>query len=211
MATDEMAAPSQVGKTRKTQSAVETRNRLLQATIHIIQTQGVERLTLDAVAKEAAVSKGGLLYHFASKDALVAGVIQCLMDEFDADIAQELAQDTTPDSPGKWLRAYVKALFNGKTLPTPLVTSLISAMNVNAELLEPVKIQFETWQQKSLAPGLDPVRASLVRFAADGFSDSELFGRTLPNEDLRQQLLEMLLGIIQEAESSDRPISTAVE
>ncbi len=192
---------SQETKTRKSIAATATRDRLLQATIHIIQTQGVERLTLDAVAKEAKASKGGLLYHFASKEALVAGVIQCLMDEFDADIAEELALDTAPDSPGKWLRAYVKALFNGKTLPTPLIASLISAINVNPALLEPVKIQFETWQQKSLAPGLDPVRASLVRFAADGFADSELFGRALPDEDLRQKLLEMLLGIIQEAES----------
>jgi AcrR family transcriptional regulator len=207
MATDEMPASSPVGKTRKTQSAAETRHRLLQATIHIIQTQGVERLTLDAVAKEASVSKGGLLYHFPSKEALVSGVIQCLMDEFDADIAAELAQDNSPESPGKWLRAYVKSLFNGKVLPTQLIASLISAVTVNPELLKPVKIQFEAWRQKSLAPGLDPVRASLVRFAADGFADSELFGGALPNDDLRQQLLEMLLGIIQEAESGDRPIS----
>ena len=207
MTIDEIPASRQVAKTRKAQGAAETRDRLLQATIHVIQTQGVERLTLDAVAKEAKTSKGGLLYHFPSKEALMAGVIQCLMDEFDADIAEELAKDTAPDSPGKWLRAYVKALFNGKTLPTPLVASLISAMNVNAALLEPVKIQFETWQQKSLTPGLDPVRASLVRFAADGFSDSELFGRALPNEDLRQQLLEMLLGIIQEAESGNQGIT----
>jgi AcrR family transcriptional regulator len=198
---DEPVKASQAAKSRKSQSAAATRDRLLQATIHIIQTQGIERLTLDAVAKEATVSKGGLLYHFASKEALVSGVIQCLMDGFDADIAAELAQDTAPDSPGKWLRAYVKALFNGKMLPTPLIASLLSAVTVNPELLKPVKIQFEVWQQKILAPGLDPVRASLVRFAADGFADSAIFGGALPNDDLRQELLAMLLDIIQEAES----------
>jgi AcrR family transcriptional regulator len=161
-------------------------------------------LTLDAVAKEATVSKGGLLYHFASKEALVSGVIQFLMDEFDAAIAHELAQDRSPDSPGRWLRAYVKATFNGKTPPTQLIASLISAVTANPELLKPVHSQFEAWQQKSLASGLDPVRASLVRLAADGFGDAEMFGRTLPSEALRQQLLEMLLAMIQEAESGDR-------
>jgi AcrR family transcriptional regulator len=195
----EETAPT--AKSRKSQSAIATRDRLLQATIHIIQTQGFERLTLDAVAKEASVSKGGLLYHFPSKETLVSGVIQFLMDEFDADLAAELAQDTAPESPGKWLRAYVNTLFKGKVLPTQLIASLISAVTVNPELLKPVKIQFEAWRQKSLAPGLDPVRASLVRFAADGFADSEMFGGALPNDDLRQELLAMLLGIIQEAES----------
>jgi AcrR family transcriptional regulator len=61
MAPDRPPAPKEVGKTRKSSSAAVTRDRLLQATSHIIQTQGIERLTLDAVAKEAKVSKGGLL------------------------------------------------------------------------------------------------------------------------------------------------------
>jgi AcrR family transcriptional regulator len=178
-------------------------DRLLQAAIHVIQTQGVERLTLDAVAKEAQVSKGGLLYHFASKEALVIGVIQHLMDDFDAAIAHELAQDNAPDSPGRWLRAYVKATFNYKNLPTALISNLLSAVTLNPALLEPVQSRYKDWQQQIQVSGLDPVRANLVSLAADGLGTSELFGLGVPNETLRQQLLEMLLEMIHEAESSD--------
>lgn len=39
--------------------------------------------------------------------------------------------------------------------------------------------------------------------ATDGLGDAEMLGRKLPNEVLRQQLLEMLLAMIVEAESSD--------
>jgi AcrR family transcriptional regulator len=211
MVTDEIPASGQVGKPRKAQSAAATRDRLLQAACHIIQTQGVERLTLDAVAKEAQVSKGGLLYHFASKEALVIGVIQYLMDDFDGAIAHELAQDNAPDSPGRWLRAYVKATFNYNSLPTTLISNLLSAVTLNPELLKPVQSQYDDWQQQLQASGLDPVRASLVRLAADGLGTSELFGMTLPNESLRQQLLKMLLEMIQEAESGDRRITTVLE
>ena len=201
---DRTPTPERVGKTRKSLSAAATRDRLLQATSHIIQTQGIERLTLDAVAKEAKVSKGGLLYHFATKEALIAGVVQSLMDEFDADIERELALDRSPESPGRWLRAYVNAIFNGKPLPTNLISSLVLVATGNPELLQLVQGRFDAWQQKTLANGLDPVRATLVRLAADGFGDAELFGRTLPNEGLRQDLLTMLLATIQEAESIDR-------
>jgi AcrR family transcriptional regulator len=202
MVSDDISTSKPVGKTRKSQSAIETRDRLLQATSHIIQTQGIERLTLDAVAKEAKVSKGGLLYHFATKEALIAGVVLSLMDEFDAQIDLELDLDRSPESPGRWLRAYVNAIFNGRPLPTNLISSLVLVATSNPELLQLVQGRFDGWQQKILVSGLDPVRASLVRLAADGFGDAELFGRTLPNAALRQDLLAMLLAMIQEAESS---------
>ncbi|PSB58283.1 TetR family transcriptional regulator [Chamaesiphon polymorphus CCALA 037] len=203
MAPDLPPAPKGVGKIGKSLSAAATRDRLLQATSHIIQTQGIERLTLDAVAKEAKVSKGGLLYHFSTKEALIAGVVQSLMDEFDADIDRELALDRSPESPGRWLRAYVNATFNGKPLPTTLISSLALVATSNPDLLELVQSRFDAWQQKISVSGLDPVRANLVRLAADGFGDTEMFGRTLPNAALREDLLAMLLAMIQEAESGD--------
>ncbi|MDO8275460.1 MAG: TetR/AcrR family transcriptional regulator, partial [Serpentinimonas sp.] len=45
----------------------DTRNALLEATNTVILRDGIAHLTLEAVAKEAGVSKGGLLYHFPSK------------------------------------------------------------------------------------------------------------------------------------------------
>jgi AcrR family transcriptional regulator len=207
MATDEISASPPVGKTRKAQSAAATRDRLLQAAIDVIQNQGIERLTLDAVAKEAQISKGGLLYHFASKEALVISIIQYLLDDFDTAIVHELELDDTPDSPGRWLRAYVKATFNYANLPTALVGNLLSAVTLNPELLKPVQSRFDDWQQKFQVSGLDPVRANLVRLAADGIGTSDLFGIGLPNQELRQPILDMLLEIIQAAESSDVRVS----
>jgi AcrR family transcriptional regulator len=204
MATNEIPLPQQTGKNRKAQAAAATRDRLLQAAIHVIQHQGIDHLTLDAVAKEAQVSKGGLLYHFASKEALALGVIQYLMDDFDAAINHELALDQGPDSPGKWLRAYVKATFNYTNLPTALVGNLLSAITLNPELLQPIQDRFSYWQQQCQANGLDPVRANLVRLTADGLGTSDLFGINLLHPDLRLPVLELLLDLILAAESSDR-------
>jgi AcrR family transcriptional regulator len=213
MVADRTPASTQVDKTRKSQSsAIATRDRLLQATSHIIQTQGVERLTLDAVAKEAQVSKGGLLYHFSSKESLVVGVIQYLMDDFDAAIDRELVQDNALDLPGRWLRAYVKATFNYKTLSISLISSLLSAVTTNPEeLLKPVQSRFDCWQKKIEVNGLDPVRANLVRLAADGLGTNEMFGLSVVDDAMRQKLLEMLLAIIQEAELGNLHIKQTLD
>ena len=51
------------------------RDRVLDAYETLLIEAGPGAATLDAVAAAAGVSKGGLLYHFASKDALAAGLL----------------------------------------------------------------------------------------------------------------------------------------
>jgi AcrR family transcriptional regulator len=49
-------------------------DRILDAAEGLILTRGVAGFTLDGVAQAAGVSKGGLLYHFRSKDSLISGM-----------------------------------------------------------------------------------------------------------------------------------------
>ncbi|MFC7648177.1 TetR/AcrR family transcriptional regulator [Streptosporangium lutulentum] len=55
--------------------------------------QGSQSLTLAAVAERAGCSKGGLLYHFSTKEALIKGMVERLIEEFD-DLVAAQGQDT---------------------------------------------------------------------------------------------------------------------
>ncbi|MGB4779648.1 TetR/AcrR family transcriptional regulator, partial [Microbacterium sp.] len=59
-------------------------------------TDGERGATMDAVARAAGVSKGGLLYHFASKDALERALLDRLAAIVDDDVA---AMSSSPDGP----------------------------------------------------------------------------------------------------------------
>jgi AcrR family transcriptional regulator len=63
-----------------------TRDRLLDAFETLLVTAGSRAATLDAVAAAAEVSKGGLLYHFHSKDELVEGMLTRLREQGAADV-----------------------------------------------------------------------------------------------------------------------------
>jgi AcrR family transcriptional regulator len=63
-----------------------TRDRLLDAFETLLVSAGSRSTTLDAVAAEAHVSKGGLLYHFHSKDELVDGMLTRLREQGRADV-----------------------------------------------------------------------------------------------------------------------------
>ena len=73
-----------------------TRDRLLDAFETILVSSGSRAATLEAVAAEAEVSKGGLLYHFASKDELVAGMLDRLRELGIADVEKMRASKKGP-------------------------------------------------------------------------------------------------------------------
>lgn len=52
-----------------------TRDRILTAAYGQLYKEGFARVTMDAIARSAAVTKRTLYYHFDSKDALVAAVL----------------------------------------------------------------------------------------------------------------------------------------
>ncbi|GCB56911.1 hypothetical protein rerp_33190 [Rhodococcus erythropolis] len=61
--------------------AADTRDRILDALEKLLLVSGVAQVTLEGVAAEAGVSKGGLLYHFPSKEALLAVKSKCVVCE----------------------------------------------------------------------------------------------------------------------------------
>ena len=63
------------------------RVKVLRAFASLLVEQGERAATLEAVAERAGVSKGGLLYHFGSKDALADGLTEHLRELTAADVA----------------------------------------------------------------------------------------------------------------------------
>ncbi|ETJ34570.1 hypothetical protein Q604_UNBC11004G0001, partial [human gut metagenome] len=54
---------------------ISKRQLILESAAAIINEKGADYLTLDAVAQRAGISKGGLFYHFKSKDELIKELV----------------------------------------------------------------------------------------------------------------------------------------
>jgi|GEM_PF-346237 len=72
------------------------RAKVLRAFAALLVEHGERSATIEAVAERAGVSKGGLLYHFGSKDALVDGLVDHLRELTDADVAAMRAAPAGP-------------------------------------------------------------------------------------------------------------------
>jgi AcrR family transcriptional regulator len=172
---------------------VDTRDRLLEAALVMIREQGITGLTLDNVAKAARMSKGGLLHHFRSKDALVEALLRQLMDDFEARASQFYQQES--ERPGRWLRAYVRATFEDEPLPLELSLSLMASVTENAVLMALVRQDFEHWQERLLNDGVPRPRATIIRQAADAYWSERLIGVAPDEPEARLAIRDELLAL----------------
>ncbi len=116
---------------------MQTKQTLIQAASLLVIEHGAQNLTLEAVAAAAGVSKGGLLYHFPSKEALIVGMIQHFIDHIEQRLAAHLSiPDPTPE---QWLRAYVHASFETDPDEDAISAALMAAVGINPHLLDPVR------------------------------------------------------------------------
>lgn len=165
-------------------SSPDTRTRLLDAAAAVIAVHGAQDLTLDAVAREAGVSKGGLLYHFPSKAALVQALVAAAVSQIDDAMREAVAADRTP---GAFTRAYVRTTLDpldagaGATLATALLATAAS----DPDLLQPLRDAYDRWNASLRSDGLPPERALVVRLAADGWWLAHItgLGMLTPEED----------------------------
>jgi AcrR family transcriptional regulator len=171
----------------------QTRARLLDAALAALRSGGAAQLTLDHVAHQAGVSKGGLLHHFRSKEALVEAVLQRLFADFAGAVEAQLAHE--PEAPGRVLRAYVRASLDpAHGVPLELAAPLMAALADQPALLTLIRADARHWQARLAADGLPPARAAVVRMAAESYWSDRLLG-TAPEgaalDALRDELLAL--------------------
>lgn len=180
-------------------SADETRELIFAACNRILQRDGLSSLTLDAVAAEAELSKGGLLYHFPSKVGMIEALFQYHLERFNRRL-DELALAEGEGS-GSWLRAYAKASVEQITDPdaASMFASLFAAGEKYPTVLAIMKRSYDDWQQKVEMSGLAPDVAMLVRLAVDGLWFTEMYQYAPPTVEQREAVMRLISRLTTEA------------
>jgi AcrR family transcriptional regulator len=154
---------------------------------------------LRRVAREAGVSKGGLIHHFPSKDALVAAMAERASAEMAARIEAALALEEESDLPGRYTRAYIRAnLSPANESDNAFVLHLFELFAVKPDAFTGALAHFEEINQRIEHDGLDPVLAAILTSASDACWLEVLFGLATPGSErlskIGQRLIEMSYG-----------------
>ncbi|HMB94501.1 MAG TPA: hypothetical protein VKK61_00530, partial [Tepidisphaeraceae bacterium] len=142
----------------------------------------------------ADVSKGGLLYHFPSKSALINAIVERMAARCEAEQEQAVEQDEKKN--GRFTRAYLTSRAEPPDpQEEPIHTALLAAAGTDPHYLDPYRKRFAEWQKRLESDGIDPVDATIVRLAADGLCLCSLLGMPVPTGELRRKMLDKLLAL----------------
>lgn len=143
---------------------------LLDAAEAVAIRDGVSRLTFDAVAAEAGMSKGGVLHHFASKEQLIEAMVrrtaeewrQCYMDSY----------ERAPEGPGRMARGILNnCLMGGDSWTEPLrrrFSCVLAALAQNPSLVQSMRDTYADIYTRLENDGLPPGTGEAVGAAVDG-------------------------------------------
>jgi AcrR family transcriptional regulator len=161
--------------TRSTRNAEHTRTVVLAAAAEALAERGTGA-SLAYIAKKAGVSKGGLMHHFASRDALIVALVEEANRKFRANVLNYL--DLSENTPGKMLRAYVRALCSGSDATMQYYTAapIWAGIHDLPEVTKISRADAAWWAEQLALDGLSHERILVVRRAAEGLAVALAYG-----------------------------------
>ncbi|WP_316189591.1 TetR/AcrR family transcriptional regulator [Bradyrhizobium sp. SZCCHNS1054] len=94
----------------------------------VVRSEGATGLTIDALARAAGISKGGVQYSFATKDDLVRGLIERWTHRFD-----ELLGEMDGVSPADLVRRYIAVMRTSQATMNAKMAGLMIAYIQNPQ------------------------------------------------------------------------------
>lgn len=165
-----------------------TKDRILGAAMAITHSEGARHLTIDAVTVKSGLSKGGVLYHFPSKTALLEGLISHSLSQILARLDFHLSAQSGSLNPT--LRAMIcvfRDVLEGKV---SLPIALLAASAENPALLGPVRAEYKRFWQIVKTESSNPSEAFVIWSALEGLFHLNMF--ELAPEG-RSQLIDCLV------------------
>lgn len=172
-----------------------TRSLILKSAENIVTKSGVGNLTFDKVAAESGLSKGGILYHFRSKDVLVKAMVEQFVSRFEGGL-EDLEKEDTVDV-GRYSRAYLRATM-GEAATTGddfdrLGASITTALSSFPDFLKIVRQQNIRCQEGVENDGIDPILATIIRLAVEGMWLAEVFEVMKLEPRLKRDVVQRLI------------------
>ncbi|WP_409525828.1 TetR/AcrR family transcriptional regulator [Nitrincola sp. MINF-07-Sa-05] len=193
----------------KRKSSPDSRNAILDAAQQVVAREGAANLTLDAVAKESGFSKGGLLYNFPSKEALIQGMLQRLIDSVEPKMQafrDEVASELNPT-----LQAMIECVRCEEIIDRNISMAILAAGAQNPQLLDPLRNLYKEHYQSIQQESPDPDLAMLLWAAADGLMFMSLLNIEPFPADKADHLMDRLLQLAKDEQintpCNEQPVS----
>lgn len=167
----------------------QTQQKILEIAIQRIALSGVDGMSLQYVANQAGITKGGLLHHFPNKESLVRATIEHALSIIDTVLDRHIEQD--PVAYGCLTRAYLYITLN-KTVDIAPFWNAFSMVMLTDQTFSDL---WHDWFEARLVQHENTdgaIELQIVRYAADGLWLTQFIGKKDQADliELKKQLIK---------------------
>jgi AcrR family transcriptional regulator len=179
----------------------DSRESILQAAEEIVARRGPAHLTLETAASEAKVSKGGLFYHFRSKEALLEAMIRRSMELLESEHVK-VAESLTGERNGK-LKANIIGTLRHLEGQRPVLTAVIAAIANDPKLVEPMRESIrKEFQELSKDLTLRTEDIAILFLASQGLLLMELLNLSFLTPSQVRRVTQRMLQMVEDLDPS---------
>lgn len=152
--------------------SISARDTLLDAAEAVVLRDGIAGLTLDAVATLAGASKGGLLHHFRSKDALLSAMVDRTVARWREDYSMAIENgrkaNGQPTAAGAFLTMSLADLSCWTETCRRSSVVLVAALANDPDMIAPVRSAYNDLLARIAGDGVDSGVADVVMLVIHG-------------------------------------------
>ncbi len=165
------------------------RQKVIDASRRIVMERGAGCLTFDEIAQVSGVTRGGITYHFPTKQALLRALVHQDIAQWKAVESELKPDDQSPETAE--LLAFLRAHTHEDPDRRRFVTGMLGAATLDPPILDPAR-QFERERFEGIEWNDRTIRLQLLRMAAMGLFWADLFGCPEIEADVRDRLVSTL-------------------
>jgi len=169
-----------------------TRNAVLEAAITIIVRDGPNRLTLDAIARESGISKGGLMHQFRSKEAVLKALLERQTEHFGR-FSEDYREKHGANSAQPELVTQIATLREAMSTKHSIAAAILGVMVQDPSMMVPQREKSAQQVEVIKREAPDPDLALLRWLAARGMVFTALMDQCPLSDEDRDRLFARLL------------------
>ena len=181
------------------------RDRILDAAESVILDSGGRNFTLDAVAERAGISKGGLVYTFATKDGLVRAALEREMARFQEAVGKRLGGRSV--KPFELVLAHIEEALDEDDATTRKAAFLVTALVHAPDMMEPARRYYRELLDPLLPESGDAQKVRNALLAVEGIFLLRGLGFVEVSEEEHKSVLLHARDIVREVLGIDSPRS----
>ncbi len=178
---------------------------ILDATELVIARDGFASFTIESVANEAGLSKGGVLHHFGSKDALIRGLVLRCSEQWKENCIE--AYEKATEGPARFTRGLLDFYLSDKKSWSNerkgVASAILAALAMDPQLIEPIRSVGHSVHSRINDGDLSEGLAHVIISSLDGLWMSWALGLVDHDEARNTSLLKTLRSFV-EQEIQDR-------